>query len=595
MPDPLVPAAVYTRFSSDNQSDTSLADQAFACERWAKDKGFLIIPDHTYSDAAVSGMLRNREGLSALMAAGQQRCFRAVLVYDLSRLSRNLSHLLDIVARLRFLSIAVWSVTDGINTLDDEAILNYQIRGAFNEHYINELRKKTHRGQLGQKRRGYFVGEVVFGYKSYQDETPCVGSGGGPRSAGVLMRVNPDEASVVLRIFEDFADGKPLTAIARALNQEGVPGRYKSSEGWTASTLGRTLDNTKYIGEWVWNKMRGVRDPDTGCRHAVLNPESEWVVVKDEALRIIPKRLWTRVRCRRKEIRLRYEAGENRRGYSAAQGRRVDVYPTHLLSGTMQCASCGGAIGIVGGKRPGYYGCIAKMRSACDNSVLVQRPVAEKIILGALSRQLRDPKAFARILRSAEKEARRLFREVPDALRLKRRELKGAVSKQKQYLRFISEGYQSKTVVDALAEVEPQVDRLRHDVAELERASKASFRAPSVAWVSQRLGKIRSVLEQRVARSAILFRRLAGPIKLVPVRPPTGRRYYMAHMSLDTLALLDDPESDADSDSGSKPLHWWRRRESNPRPRIRPHRNLHAYPRLLFRHPCESAAKTAGG
>ena len=42
-------------------------------------------------------------------------------------------------------------------------------------------------------------------------------------------------------------------------------------------------------------------------------------------------------------------------------------------------------------------------------------------------------------------------------------------------------------------------------------------------------------------------------------------------------------------------MGWWRRRESNPRPRIRPHGTLHACPRLLLRHRRESAAETAGG
>src|SRR5687768_4599431 len=39
---------------------------------------------------------------------------------------------------------------------------------------------------------------------------------------------------------------------------------------------------------------------------------------------------------------------------------------------------------------------------------------------------------------------------------------------------------------------------------------------------------------------------------------------------------------------------WWRRRESNPRPKAHRQRNLHAYPLLISRTRREEAAKTAG-
>ena len=54
------------------------------------------------------------------------------------------------------------------------------------------------------------------------------------------------------------------------------------------------LDNTKYIGTWVWNKTRNLRDGE-GRRHRVAKPESEWVVTEDPALRIVDQKLWDAV------------------------------------------------------------------------------------------------------------------------------------------------------------------------------------------------------------------------------------------------------------------------------------------------------------
>ena len=121
------------------------------------------------------------------------------------------------------------------------------------------------------------------------------------------------------------------------------------------------------------------------------------------------------------------------------------------------------------------------------------------------------------------------------------------------------------------------------------------FSAPPREWLVERIATIQTVLERRTERSALLLRKLLGPIRMEPVTPDIGRPYYRALSDLDALAIVENNPDSADPEPGSTALRWWRRRESNPRPKIRPRRSLHACPRLLFRHPRESAAKTADG
>ncbi len=68
-------------------------------------------------------------------------------------------------------------------------------------------------------------------------------------------------------------------------------------------------------------------------------------------------------------------------------------------------------------------------------------------------------------------------------------------------------------------------------------------------------------LERETARSALLLRRVLGPVRLVPCNPDVGRSYYRAETALQILELLEDP------DGGSNSLRQWRRGESNPRPK----------------------------
>ncbi len=52
-----------------------------------------------------------------------------------------------------------------MDSTDEESTLAIQVRGIFNELQLRDL-KKTLRGQIGQKERGFFVGEKTFGYRS---------------------------------------------------------------------------------------------------------------------------------------------------------------------------------------------------------------------------------------------------------------------------------------------------------------------------------------------------------------------------------------------------------------------------------------------
>jgi len=80
-------AAVYARFSSENQREQSIEDQVRVCREFAKRDGITILDEHVYFDEAQSGAIRARPGLEALKRAAEEKQFEAVLVDDSSRLS----------------------------------------------------------------------------------------------------------------------------------------------------------------------------------------------------------------------------------------------------------------------------------------------------------------------------------------------------------------------------------------------------------------------------------------------------------------------------------------------------------------------------
>ncbi len=483
--------------------------------------------------------------------------------------------MLSVLAELHFEGIRVLSVADGLDSDDEEATLGIQIRGIFNELQLRDLKKKTLRGQIGQKERGFFVGERTFGYRSVPDGEMRMDKKGRPRPEGYKMEIEPSEAAVVLRIFKSYADGQSLTGIVRTLNQQAVPGRFKTSKGWSPATISRILDNEKYIGRWVWNRTESRRDPRTGRRRRFEKPEAEWVVREDESLQIVPQALWQEVRVRRSEMRRTWPGGKGKRGFSTDQGSRQSHFPTHLLSGAMVCGACGAAIAQVSGKSGGYYGCLAAAKGACENKLLVRRKLTEGTIIAAIQQRLADPEQIEYVLLRVEDEVAKLQSDVPETIRIKEAELGSEERRLANFLDFIGEGRGSQALAKALAETERRVDALREELDGLRCTRDKVFRAPPVEWIRERMSKVQSVLEQRTPRSALLLRELLGPIRLEPLRPDVGRPHYRAVTSIDALALIETPPEES-SEGGSKPLRKWRRRESNPRPRSRERKRLQA-------------------
>jgi hypothetical protein len=379
------------------------------------------------------------------------------------------------------------------------------------------------------------------------------------------MEIEPREAGVVLRIFKACADGLSLTRIVRMLNEEAVPGRIRSSKGWSPATVSRLLGNEKYIGRWRWNKTESRRDPRTGRRRRFTKPESEWVVHEDESLRIVPQDLWEKVRVRRQEVRRNWPGGKGHRGFSKDQGGRAKHFPTHLLSGTMVCGKCGAAIAEVSGKGGGYYGCLGAAKGACHNRMLVRRKLAETKILKAVEKQLSGPEQIRYVLGRVEEEVRKLYSHIPETVRLKETELSAEELRLANFVDFVGEGRGSQALAKALVETERRVDALREELDGLRRGCEKVFQAPPVEWIEERLTQMKDLLEKRTEQSALILRRLLGQIRLEPTRGDIGRPYYLARTTLDSLALMEPLAEPYRSEGGSNSLRWWRRRESNPR------------------------------
>lgn len=120
----------------------------------------------------------------------------------------------------------------------------------------------------------------------------------GERIRGYL-EIAPAKAEVVRRIFRDFASGLSSIQIAKALNEEGVPGPRGGP--WNASTIcgdpkrhTGILNNPLYVGRLIWGRRQWRRNPDSENRERRyrMRDRSEWLEIGVPDLRIVDDALW---------------------------------------------------------------------------------------------------------------------------------------------------------------------------------------------------------------------------------------------------------------------------------------------------------------
>ena len=80
--------AIYARYSSDLQSETSIDDQVRLCRERALQDGMTVV--EVFTDYAISGgHLNNRQGMLSLLDQAKKNSFDVVIAEALDRMSRD--------------------------------------------------------------------------------------------------------------------------------------------------------------------------------------------------------------------------------------------------------------------------------------------------------------------------------------------------------------------------------------------------------------------------------------------------------------------------------------------------------------------------
>ena len=219
--------AIYCRLSEEDRdkrcelddSESIQNQKSMLCE-YALEHGWNVY--NIYSDDDYAGADRRRPQFNKLLEDAKEKKFDIILCKTQSRFTRELElvekyiHGLFPIWGIRFISIV-----DNADTANKGNKKSRQINGLINEWYLEDMSDNIKSVLTNKRKNGFHIGAfALYGYKK------------DPNQQGHLI-IDEEAANIVREVFTLFSKGYGKTAIARMLNDRGIPNptEYKRLHG----------------------------------------------------------------------------------------------------------------------------------------------------------------------------------------------------------------------------------------------------------------------------------------------------------------------------------------------------------------------------
>ncbi len=322
--------AIYCRLSEEDRNkqcetddSNSIQNQKAMLLQYSMEMGWDVY--NIYSDDDYTGADRKRPEFNHLLKDAEAHKFDIILCKTQSRFTRELElvekyiHSLFPIWGIRFVSIV-----DNADTDNKGNKKSRQINGLVNEWYLEDMSDNIRSVLKSRRENGFHIGSfALYGYKK------------DPEQKGHLI-IDEEAAAVVREVFTLFSQGYGKTAIARILNDRGIPNpteykrlqglRYKQPKSknstlWKYFAISDMLINEIYIGNMVQGKYGSV---SYKTKQNKPRPKSEWYIVEGTHEPIISKDLWNTVQAIVAEHAKPFSTGE-----------------IGLFARKVRCANCG--------------------------------------------------------------------------------------------------------------------------------------------------------------------------------------------------------------------------------------------------------------
>lgn len=230
--------AAYCRVSTGSDAQLeSLETQKNHYENYIRSRSDWTFAGIYYDEGITGTKKEKRPELMRMISDCEAGKIDLIVTKSISRFSRNTTDCLELVRKLLGLHVPIYFEKENINTGTMESELFLSILSSMAESESVSIAENS---KWSIKKR-FESGTFKISYPPY-----------GYDWNGQQMTVNKEQAAIVREIFSAVLSGKSSSAIAKTLNDRGIP--TKRGGKWNANTIRGMIDNEKYTGDCLFQK-----------------------------------------------------------------------------------------------------------------------------------------------------------------------------------------------------------------------------------------------------------------------------------------------------------------------------------------------------
>ena len=308
--------AIYSRKSKFTGKGESIGNQVELCKDYVRNMfgGAHVDKCVVFEDEGFSGGNLKRPAFQKMMADVRGRKFKAIVVYRLDRISRNISDFTGLIDELTKLDVSFVSIREQFDTSTPMGRAMMFIISVFSqlerETIAERIRDNMH--ELAKTGR-WLGGNAPLGFRS--EAVSKVTVDGKARKSFKLVTV-PEEAEIPKMIFDLYTETDSLTAVEAELLRRRI--KTKLGKDFTRFAIKAILQNPVYMvaDEDAYNYFtereadvcfpKDAHDGSCGImaynrtdqekgRTTQLLPVSQWIIAIGQHPGLVPSKQWIKV------------------------------------------------------------------------------------------------------------------------------------------------------------------------------------------------------------------------------------------------------------------------------------------------------------
>lgn len=361
-------AVAACRCSTEEESQKdALINQVKEAKACIASKGWVLVD--TYVEAKSGTTTKGRQEYNRLFQDISTDKFDIIVAKSQDRLMRNVKDWYLFVDELVKNHKQLFLYLENKFYSPDDALIT-GIKAILAEEYSRELSKKINNAHKHRQQEGKVLSitNATYGYKKLKDKS---------------VVIDDDESVLIEKIFTYAAEGYGSTVISQLVYKDGF--RSRKGGAIAPSVIRNIIRNPIYTGTAVLNKKHF----DFNTKKVVANPESEWIIHKGAAPRIVSDGLFNKAN----------ESLKMRSTFARLELRNTSKNQ-YGFSGLIVCGLCGAKYNrairsTAKTKSLVEWKCSTYIKAGRNHAANIERKLGEQIIPGCNNVHLNEQKMYS--------------------------------------------------------------------------------------------------------------------------------------------------------------------------------------------------------